>query len=258
MSGKYPDLLRRRAESMMGLAERLLSEGEYDLAVLNAGYAAQLYIKSVLLRLTGEEWKGHGIRTLLGAVALAAQERGLRDVAEEIIDFTRRNRRMLAELEEAHTRSVYGAFEYSEGQAEAIIELAKSTIQLMKGIEDRVFRGAANEIANGATLLRALIGWRRHVGIVSEAVKVVAPEARVYVAGGAAENRLTVESDIDVLVVLPHEVNFEEAVELRARILEEAERLKMPLYAPVELHIISGEELKEYARKGKVIPADEI
>ena len=35
MSGKYPDLLRRRAESMMRLAERLLSEGGYDLAVLN-------------------------------------------------------------------------------------------------------------------------------------------------------------------------------------------------------------------------------
>ena len=35
MSGKYPDLLRRRAESMMRLAERLLSEGGYALAVLN-------------------------------------------------------------------------------------------------------------------------------------------------------------------------------------------------------------------------------
>ena len=93
MSGRYPDLLKRRAESMMRLAERLLSEGEYDLAVLNAEYAARLYVKSVLLRLTGEEWKGHGVRTLLGAVALATQGGGLRDVAEEIVDFTRRSKR---------------------------------------------------------------------------------------------------------------------------------------------------------------------
>jgi len=141
MSGRYPDLLKRRAESMMRLAERLLSEGEYDLAVLNAEYAARLYVKSVLLRLTGEEWKGHGVRTLLGAVALTAQGGGLRDVAEEIVDFTRRNRRMLAELEEAHTRSVYGPFEYSEEQARAILGLAKSIIELMKGIEERVFGG---------------------------------------------------------------------------------------------------------------------
>ena len=258
MSGRYPDLLRRRAESMMRLAERLLSEGEYDLAVLNAEYAAQLYVKSVLLRLTGEEWRGHGIRTLLGAVALAAQGGGLGDVAENIVDFTRKNKRMLAELEEAHTRSVYGPFEYSEEQAKAIIELAKSIIQLMKGIEDRVFGGAANEVAGDAAPLRALTRWKRYVRTVSEAVKKVAPEARVYVAGGAAEDRLTIESDIDVLVVLPHEVDLEEATELHAKILGEAGRLKMPPYAPVELHIISGEELKEYARKGKVIPADKI
>ena len=106
--------------------------------------------------------------------------------------------------------------------------------------------------------LRALMGWKKHVKTISEAVRAVVPEARVYVAGGAAEDRLTIESDIDVLVVLPYELDFEEAAELRTKILEEAERLKMPPHAPVELHIISGEELKEYARRGKVIPADEI
>lgn len=141
MSGSYPDLLKRRAKSMMELAERLLNEGEYDLAVLNAEYAAQLYVKSVLYRLSGEEWRGHGIRTLLGAVALVAEGEGLRDVAESVIDFTRRNRRILAELEEAHTRSVYGAFEYSRDQAVAIVGSAKSAIELMKDIENRVFGG---------------------------------------------------------------------------------------------------------------------
>ena len=38
MSGIYPALLRRRAESMIKIAERLLGEGEYDLAVFNAEY----------------------------------------------------------------------------------------------------------------------------------------------------------------------------------------------------------------------------
>lgn len=61
MSGDYPILLRRRAESMFRLAEKLLNEGEYDLAVFNAEYAAQLYVKSILYRLSGEEWRGHSV-----------------------------------------------------------------------------------------------------------------------------------------------------------------------------------------------------
>jgi len=142
MSGKYPDLLRRRAESMIRLAERLLGEDEYDLAVLNAEYSAQLYVKSTLFRLSGEEWRGHGVRTLLGAVALVIEESRIRNLAEEIIDFTRRNRRILAELEEAHTRSIYGALEYSEEQAKTIVESAKSVIELMKKIEEEIFGGS--------------------------------------------------------------------------------------------------------------------
>jgi len=126
---------------MMRLAERLLGEGEYDLAVLNAEYAAQLYVKAVLYRLTGEEWRGHGVRTLLGVVAMIAGEEGLEGVREKVVDFTRRNRRILAELEEAHTRSVYGAFEYSREQAAAIVDIAKSVIALMKEIENEVFGG---------------------------------------------------------------------------------------------------------------------
>jgi len=141
MSGDYPNLLRRRAESMMRLAVRLLDEGENDLAVHNAEYAAQLYVKSLLFRLTGEEWRGHGIRTLLGALALTVEGAGLGEVAEEIADFVRRNRRILAELEEAHTRSIYGAFEYSREQAMAIVVSAKAVIELVKKIEERVFGG---------------------------------------------------------------------------------------------------------------------
>jgi len=108
------------------------------------------------------------------------------------------------------------------------------------------------------TPLRALMGWRKYVRVISKAVGKVVPEAKVYVAGGAAEGRLTVKSDIDVLVVLPHEPDFAEAVELRIKILEEAEEIGLPLYAPVELHMIGEERLEEYVRRGKVIPADEI
>ncbi len=126
---------------MIRIAEKLLEEGEYDLAVFNAEYDTQLYIKSLLYRLSGEEWRGHNIRTLLGALVLVAEESGLREIAEKVYNFTRRNRRSLAELEEAHTRSIYGIFEYTRNQAETLVNIAKEVIKIVKEIEEKVFKG---------------------------------------------------------------------------------------------------------------------
>ena len=101
--------------------------------------------------------------------------------------------------------------------------------------------------------LRVLRCWRRYVEVVVEAVKRVVPEARVYLVGGAAEGRLTVLSDIDIVVVLPKTLSLEEAAELRARIWEEAEKLGLPLYAPIDLHFTDREGLQRYMRRGRVI-----
>lgn len=56
LSGEYAALLKKRALSMLSLAKSLLREGQNDLAALNAEYAAQLYLKALLYRVTGEEW----------------------------------------------------------------------------------------------------------------------------------------------------------------------------------------------------------
>ncbi len=125
---------------MLSLAKRLVSEGEYDLAVLNAEYAAQLYLKSLLYRLSGEEWRGRSIRTLLGALSLVLHECGLDDLANVVYDFVRSNRRLLAELDEAHTRAVYGPLQYSREQAGALLKAAELVIDLLKKVEE-VFRG---------------------------------------------------------------------------------------------------------------------
>ena len=108
------------------------------------------------------------------------------------------------------------------------------------------------------TPLQVLMEWRKHVRLACKAVKNVIPNAEIYVIGGAAEDRLTVRSDIDILVVLPCTPTFNEAIELRSRILEEAGKLGLPLYAPIELHIVGREELKKYVKKGKVIPANKV
>lgn len=141
MSGDYASLLRRRALAMLDLSRRLLAEGLYDLAVFNAEYAAQLYLKSLLYRLAGEEYRGHSIRALMGALSMMLRDKGLKELAEEVEGFVRENRRLLAELEEAHTRAVYGVFEYPRSQAEALVEAANKVVKLLMGVESRVFPG---------------------------------------------------------------------------------------------------------------------
>ena len=94
--------------------------------------------------------------------------------------------------------------------------------------------------------LRSLRKWKEYVKIVACAVKRIVPEAQIFLTGGIAEDRATAHSDIDIVVVLPYESTFEKAAELRARILEEAEKLGLPFHAPVELHIVSIDMLKRY------------
>lgn len=139
VSGEYPAVLKERAQSMLNLARRLLSEGEYDLAVLNASYAVQLYVKALIFRVSGEEYRGHSIRMLLGFLASLLYEKGFQGLAAQLSDYVRGNRRVLAELEEGHVRSVYGIFKYSEVQAKKLVETAENLIQLLESIEKRVF-----------------------------------------------------------------------------------------------------------------------
>ncbi len=138
MSGAYPSLLRKRSLAMLRLAEELLDKGEYDLAALNAEYAVQLYVKQLLYRVTGEEWRGHGLRMLLGTLSTVLRQQGFPNEADKVADYVRSKRRLLAELEEAHVRAVYGAFEYSREQAQMLVETAKNIISTLGKVEGKV------------------------------------------------------------------------------------------------------------------------
>lgn len=65
MSGEYAVLLRKRALNALKWARRACSEGDYDMCALEAEYAAQLYLKSVLYRVLGEEVRDHDVRLSL-------------------------------------------------------------------------------------------------------------------------------------------------------------------------------------------------
>ncbi len=92
---------------------------------------------------------------------------------------------------------------------------------------------------------RLLKKWRDIAGIVAEAcIEVLGDEClEVYVVGGAAEGRLTVLSDIDVIVVKAGEVGdyIGTVVAIKAKALE----LGLPEEAPLDLKILTPGEFKE-------------
>ncbi len=139
MSGEYAALLRKRALSALKWARRAYSEGDYDMCVFDAEYAVQLYLKSILYRVLGEEVRGHNVRELFGLLAATLMEQGVEDLAREVADYVRRHRREMAELSDAHTRAVYGLVEYGEKEAKLLLKIAEQLIEKLEDLERRLF-----------------------------------------------------------------------------------------------------------------------
>jgi len=141
MSGEYPILLRRRALNALRWAEKAFEDGDYDTAVREAEYAAQLYLKSLIYRVLGEEIRGDSIRELLGVLVSALLEEGFSEEANALADYVRRRRRELAELSDAHIRATYGLIEYTRASAEMLIRITRDLVEILRELEMRLFAG---------------------------------------------------------------------------------------------------------------------
>ncbi|MEM0173282.1 MAG: nucleotidyltransferase domain-containing protein [Sulfolobaceae archaeon] len=92
--------------------------------------------------------------------------------------------------------------------------------------------------------------WREYAEKVAKAVHDIDPTAEVYVIGGVAEDRITVLSDIDVLIVMKRKLDGKEKRELRKKILFRAmDFYDLPFDAPVELHVEDEEGEKKFTGK---------
>ncbi len=103
------------------------------------------------------------------------------------------------------------------------------------------------------TRLQLLSEWRQAVNKLVEILRKLYPDARVYLFGGAAENRLTVLSDIDILVVFPEEsIEPEKRVQVLAEVWEELERIGLAHY-PFDIHVVGHGEIERYRRRSRLI-----
>ena len=91
--------------------------------------------------------------------------------------------------------------------------------------------------------LKLLSQWRRVVFEAARIIKDTYPQAEIYLLGGAAEDRLTIYSDIDLGIVFPENINREKRIEILEKIWEKLED-KIPAYYPLHIIILNREELK--------------
>jgi len=110
-----------------------------------------------------------------------------------------------------------------------------------------------------ARRLRELLRWRSYLPILVEAVKrVLGEDVEVYVFGSAVEGRLTIDSDIDVAVVVEE---LPGSASRRVEILDMIWRIMkdkgVPWWYPFEIHLMTREELK-LLREVKLVKAEDL
>ncbi|BFH74077.1 nucleotidyltransferase domain-containing protein [Sulfurisphaera javensis] len=94
--------------------------------------------------------------------------------------------------------------------------------------------------------------WREYAEIIAKASKELDPQAKVYVFGGVAEDRVTVLSDIDILVLISRPLTSKERLFLKQEIMIRAmDKYGLPFDAPVELHVVDEERAKSYFAHAK-------
>lgn len=128
MSYRGVSLLRDRSLRMLGSAKRSLLGGDYDIAAFMADQAVKLYLKSVILELTGEMPRVHAVRQLFHGLKVVL------DRSVEVDRFVRENRSLLIRLEDAYISSRYIPREYEKDKAEELVKFAEEAIEFVKSL----------------------------------------------------------------------------------------------------------------------------
>ena len=127
--------LRDRALRFLEEAEEDLKKGYYDLAAFHAEQALQLFLKSMIMRLSGEERRGHQVRELLAELAFSFDIEGFQEISSKLKEIAKRYRRELRGLEEAYYEARYSPLPFDKGEAEELVKASKAIIEELIAIE---------------------------------------------------------------------------------------------------------------------------
>lgn len=138
MSGVRVNVIKRRARAFLDLSLELMGKGVLDLAAFHVHQACQLRVKASILRLTGRIPRVHGVRELLGMLAHDLEELGFRRESDMVMDFVRRFRDVLIDIEASYTETRYGTYTPSRGAVESMRRAANEMFKLLDEVEERV------------------------------------------------------------------------------------------------------------------------
>ena len=116
------EIIKDRALAMLKASKHHLSTGDYDLASFLTEQAVQLYLKYVILKITGEMPRTHSIRELLQILGRVTNQE------VEISEFIRRHRSMLIRLEDAYIASRYLFRRYDRDEVKELVDFAEELI----------------------------------------------------------------------------------------------------------------------------------
>ena len=122
------EVLKRRAESFLRNALRLINEGEADLAVFNLEQYCQLILKYKLLVIKGVYTRTNSLRRLIRELS-EFNSRALVLVNDV------KNLHYIARLEEAHMAARYSLYEYTIEEAR---DLAKFVLEVFKPLVESI------------------------------------------------------------------------------------------------------------------------
>ncbi|MEM0004873.1 MAG: HEPN domain-containing protein [Desulfurococcaceae archaeon] len=128
MSFEEAELLRSRAESFLRNAQRLIEEGEADIAIFSLEQYCQLILKYKLLVYTGSYPRTHSLRQLI-------RELGRVDPRILVLVNDVKNLHYVARLEEAYISSRYLPYKYT---IEEVRDIGRFILEVFKPIVDSI------------------------------------------------------------------------------------------------------------------------
>lgn len=121
MSLEEAKLLEERAKAFLRNAERLLTEGEYDLAAFNIEQYCQLMLKYKLLVKTGTYPRTHSILRLIRELAKIDKRAG--ELLKDVIIVTK--------IEDAYIGARYLPRRYEKEEVEAMLRYVKAVFEVV-------------------------------------------------------------------------------------------------------------------------------
>jgi HEPN domain-containing protein/predicted nucleotidyltransferase len=243
LSGEAVREMLRRAGSFLRSAALRIDWGDYDLACYDVEQALQLYLKAVLLELFGVETRAHGVLEHLSILRRELAKAGHNDLVSRLSDLVRDNRVLIDLIDTSYIEARYSAgVSYAREDAKASLDFAEKLAKLLEEVRAKVKSSGG---FGPAGRLGLLMKWRDYIDILGIVIKETMPGCKAYIVGGAAEDRLTARSDIDVLIACPDPPTRARDIAITTtRIREALEKRGVEWAYLLEFHIVD-EKLAE-------------